>query len=373
MSEPLKNIYTLEFLNDFSNKIHNVYAEFNKSDFVASVLAYPWDELPLKARIHRIAEILGDYLPNDFENALNILFSINKSCVGFPYLFFPDFVATYGKQEKYFELSMDALERFTQQSSSEFAIRPFLLNAPRGVMEYMMKWSLSPNEHVRRLSSEGCRPRLPWGIALPMFKADPLPVFKVLENLKEDDSLYVRKSVANNLNDISKDNPDAVLAIAENWICHNQNTDWILKRGCRTLIKRANPKAMSLFGYTNSSAENPIFRNASISIQPNQLKIGGSCELNYSLDIDWGSPVHIRLEYGIDFIKSNGKSSRKLFFLSDKTLLPNAHLQGTRIHSFADLTVRKHYPGIHKIVLIVNGIESAQTTLNILERKYDYK
>jgi len=191
----------------------------------------------------------------------------------------------------------------------------------------------------------------------------------VLENLKEDDSLYVRKSIANNLNDISKDNPDNVLEIAENWMCHNQNTDWILRRGCRTLIKKSNPKAMSLFGYTNSPAENPIFRNASISVQPRQLKIGDSCELNYSLDIDWNSSVHIRLEYGIDFIKSNGKPSRKLFLLSDKTLLFNAHLQGTRTHSFADLTTRKHYPGIHKIVLMINGIEAAQTKLNILRGK----
>ncbi|WP_026888703.1 DNA alkylation repair protein [Clostridium beijerinckii] len=369
MSEPLKNIYTLEFLNDFASKIQNVYTKFNEKDFVASVLAYPWDELPLKARIHRIAEILGNYLPNDFENALNILFSINESCIRFPYLFFPDFIATYGRHEEYFELSMNALERFTQQSSSEFAIRPFLLHHPKRVMEYMMKWSLSPNEHIRRLSSEGCRPRLPWGTSLPMFKIDPYPVLKVLENLKEDDSLYVRKSIANNLNDISKDNPDTVLEIAENWMCHNQNTDWILRRGCRTLIKKSNPKAMSLFGYTNSPAENPIFRNASISVQPRQLKIGDSCELNYSLDIDWNSSVHIRLEYGIDFIKSNGKPSRKLFLLSDKTLLFNAHLQGTRTHSFADLTTRKHYPGIHKIVLMINGIEAAQTKLNILGGK----
>lgn len=365
MSDLLKDIYTIEFLNHFGDKMHNAYKDFDKKQFMDSVLAHPWDALPLKARIHRIAEILGEYLPKRFEDALHILFSINESCIGFPYLFFPDFVAIYGQHDKHFELSMNALERFTQQSSSEFAIRPFLLREPERVMEYMTKWSLHPNEHVRRFSSEGCRPRLPWGTSLPMFKKDPLPVFKILENLKKDSSLYVRKSVANNLNDITKDNPDAVLEIAQRWIGKNSNTDWILRQGCRTLIKKANPKAMELFGYTNFSAEKPLFKNSTLSVQPEKIHIGDSCELTYSLNIEWSTLAHIRLEYGIDFIKSNGKPSRKLFLLCDKTVSSDAHLNGTRIHSFANLTTRKHYPGIHQIVLLVNGQEAARTTLNI--------
>ncbi|MDR3597995.1 DNA alkylation repair protein [Clostridium sp.] len=365
MSDLLKDIYTTEFLNDFGDKVHAVYKNFDTKDFMNSVLAHPWEELPLKARIHRIAEVLGEYLPKDFEAALHILYSISENCVGFPYLFFPDFVETFGQQQEYFELSMKALEHFTKQSSSEFAIRPFLLREPERVMEYMMKWSLHPNEHVRRFSSEGCRPRLPWGISLPIFKNDPSPVLKVLENLKADTSLYVRKSVANNLNDIAKDNPDIVLEIAQRWIGNNKDTDWILRQGCRTLIKKANPKAMALFGYTDFSAEKPLFKNALLSVEPKELHIGDSCELNYSLDIDWTTSPQIRLEYGIDFIKANGKPSRKLFLLSDKTVPSCTHLQGIRKHSFADLTTRKHYPGIHKIVLLVNGQEAAEATLNI--------
>ncbi|MCT8977993.1 hypothetical protein N4T77_15475 [Clostridium sp. CX1] len=123
--------------------------------------------------------------------------------------------------------------------------------------------------------------------------------------------------------------------------------------------------AMSLFGYTDFSDENPLFKNATLTVNPEELNIGDSCELNYSLDIAWNTPAHIRLEYGIDFIKSNGRSSRKLFLLSDKTVPGSAHLSGTRTHSFADLTTRKHYPGIHLITLFVNGKESAQTILNI--------
>ncbi|MDV4149912.1 DNA alkylation repair protein [Clostridium sp. AL.422] len=373
MSDLLKDIYTMNFLNDFGGKVHTVYENFDTKQFVNSVLSDPWDDLPLKARTHKIAEVLGEYLPKDFEAALEILLSINASCTGFPYLFLPNFVEIFGQQEKYFDISMNALEQFTQQSSSEFAIRPFLIREPDRVMEYMMRWSLHPNEHVRRFSSEGCRPRLPWGISLPMFKNDPSLVLKILENLKFDNSLYVRKSVANNLNDISKDNPDIVLETIKKWIGINPNTDWIVRQGCRTLIKKANPKAMELFGYTNFSTDKSLFKNATISVDKRNLNIGDSCKLNYSLDIDWATSPYIRLEYAIDFIKSNGKSSRKIFFLSDKIVSKTAHLHGTKMHSFADLTTRRHYPGIHKIALLINGQEAAQTTLNIIEVKHDYK
>ncbi|HWQ43643.1 MAG TPA: hypothetical protein VN456_16640 [Desulfosporosinus sp.] len=198
-----------------------------------------------------------------------------------------------------------------------------------------------------------------------MFKKDPTPVLKVLEHLKADSSQYVRKSVSNNLNDIAKDNPEAVLKTAHRWIGNNPDTDWILRWGCRTLIRKANPEAMALFGYTDSSQNNPLFENATLSVQPDELHIGDSCELHYSLDIARNATAHIRLEYGIDFIKSNGKPSRKLFLLADKTVAGATHLSRTRRHSFAELTTRRHYPGIHRIVLQINGQEAAQTILNI--------
>lgn len=297
MSDALRDIYSAEFLKNFGKKVHKAYKDFDPEQFTACILSPPWDELQLKARMQRIAEKLGQHLPMPFEDTLQILFSINESYTGFPYLFLPDFVATYGRHKKHFELSMDALERFTQQSSSEFAIRPFLLLEPERVIEHMLKWSLHENEHVRRLSSEGCR----------------------------------------------------------------------------TLIRKANPTALALFGYTDFSDGNPLFKNAILTVNPDELQIGDSCELNYSLDIIWDAPEHIRLEYGIDFIKSNDSTSRKLFFLSDKIVSGGSHLSGTRTHRFADLTTRKHYPGIHRITLLVNGKEAAQTILNIKEAKNDYK
>lgn len=124
---------------------------------------------------------------------------------------------------------------------------------------------------------------------------------------------------------------------------------------------------MGLFGYAGFSGVKLQFENASLSVQPAELKIGGSCELQYLIDISGNQPLHIRLEYEIDFIKSSGKASRKLSLLTDKTVQGGARLTGTRIHSFADLTTRRHYPGEHRIVLLVNGQEATSTTLNITE------
>ena len=251
MREQLKDMYNEGFLREFGAKVHNVYSDFNVESFIDKIIDHEWEKLSLKARMRRITEILGQYLPASYEDGLKVLFSIDESCVGFPYLFFPDFVEVYGQAEEYWDISMKALERFTQRSSSEFAIRPFILKDPERVMEQMLLWSSHPNEHVRRLASEGCRPRLPWGMALQIFKNDPSKVLNILEQLKSDSSLYVRKSVANNLNDISKDNPQAVIDVVKKWSGKNPNTDWILRKGCRTLIKTANPEVMELFGYTN--------------------------------------------------------------------------------------------------------------------------
>lgn len=369
MAELLKDIYDEAFLTGFGQKVLKAYREFDPEGFSASVFNDGWEQLTLKERINHIAAVLGRYLPANYEDALKILFSIDKDCSGFPYLFFPQFVVIYGQGDEHWELSMGALERFTRLSSSEFAIRPFILKDPKRVMKRMKKWAKHPNEHVRRLSSEGCRPRLPWGESLPLFKKDPSQVLSILEQLKEDPSLYVRKSVANNLNDISKDNPLAVIQTAGRWLGANQHTDWIARQGCRTLIKNGNAEALKMFGYAAAGNGALLVQGASIAAKPAKLKIGESCEINYSLSIREGSPVHVRIEYAIDFVKARGKCSHKLFLLSDKTVAGGATIKGTHKHSFADLSTRRHYPGVHRLLLVVNSQEAAAAEIKITEDK----
>ena len=355
MPEPLKAIYTETFLRNFAKKVHDAYSPFDIERFISNVMDDTWDDLKLKSRMRRIAVTLGKYLPKSYEEALNILFAIDESCTGFPYLFFPDFIEVFGLAAEHWELSMKALERFTMRSSSEFAVRPFLLNNPERMMCQMETWAKHPSEHVRRLASEGCRPRLPWSVALPVFKHDPTRVLSVLELLKKDSSLYVRKSVANNLNDISKDNPSIVIKKAYSWKGENAHTDWIMRRGCRTLIRKGNPEIMALFGYAPVKDEELLTTCASLIVTPNVLSIGERCELRYELCMRECKEMKIRIEYRIDFIKAGGKKSGKTFFLSDKTVLGGSCITGIRTHSWADLSTRRHYPGEHVITLLING------------------
>jgi 3-methyladenine DNA glycosylase AlkC len=363
MSEPLKAVYNKTFLLQFSEKVHAVYNAFDTEGFIAQVIDTTWEGLALKARMRRITETLGSYLPVPYEESLGILFAIDEECIGFPYLFFPDFVAVYGQAEEHWGLSIKALERFTVKSSAEFAVRSFLLRDPKRMMRQMEAWAHHSNEHVRRLASEGCRPRLPWGEALSIFKRDPSPVLRVLELLKADPSLYVRKSVANNLNDIAKDHPEVVIETVRRWQGVHPYTDWILRQGCRTLIRKANPAAMALFGYAQPIES--LTSCASLSVDPPVLPIGGSCELRYALYIREGGAVRIRIEYGIDFVKARGHLSRKTFLLLDKIVSGGTRLSGVRTHRWLDLTTRRHYPGEHRIVLLINGRETAYAVMQL--------
>lgn len=365
MAEPLKDMYDEAFLRQFANKVLAVNPAFHNEAFISDVLNEAWDQLQLKGRIRQISTVLGKHLPHNYEEALRVLYAICEECSGFPYLFFPDFVEVYGGAEEHWELSMQALERFTPKSSAEFAVRVFLIRDPERMMRQMLTWASHSDEHVRRLASEGCRPRLPWGQALPVFKRDPSPLLPVLELLKEDPSLYVRKSVANNLNDIAKDHPDLVLETARRWQGHHPFTDWIIRHACRNLVRKAHPEALAIFGYAVAEDSSPIVTSADLQARPSTLEIGDSCRLEYTIQIQEGEPLHLRIEYGIDFVKSGGKTSRKLFLLSDKTVSGGSSLSGSRVHRFADLSTRRHYPGAHRIVLMVNGFETASTTIEL--------
>jgi len=365
MAEPLKLIYSPAFLRAFADLVRSAHPGFDPDAFRAGVMDASWDALALLARMRRITVVLGAMLPQDYEAALAVLFAIEDRCQGFPYLFLPDFVEVFGAAPAHWTLSMQALERFTSGSSAEFAIRPFLLRDPERGMAQLLAWTGHPNAHVRRLASEGCRPRLPWARALPMFKADPGPIWPILERLKADESLYVRKSVANNLNDIAKDHPHVVLEAVRAWQGAHPHTDWILRHGSRTLIRQADTLAMALFGYA-APAEEPLVTHATVTMSPEHVAIGAQSLLAYALRVRAGDePVRLRVAYAIDFVKASGKTSRKQFLLADKTCVGGAVLQGTRRHSWADLSTRRHYGGVHRVALLVNGSEVAGTELTL--------
>lgn len=349
MPELLKNMYNRESLYEVAVAIQSVYNSFKVDEFIKSTMDETWNNLELKARCRKISMSLGMYLPEDYKEALSIL---EKSVTGFYFaFFFPDFVEVYGQDDINWDLSISALERNTEYWSSEFAVRVFIIKDEERMMAQMRKWSKHKSEHVRRLASEGCRPQLPWGQAISKFKKDPTPVLPILEQLKTDTSTYVQKSVANNLNDISKTHPDLVISIAKDWYGKNKSTNWIVKHGCRTLLKKGNRDVLALFGYDDTTSINI----QDFTLETTSISIGE--DLTFSFNILAKKATKTRLEYGIDYIKSNGKRNRKIFKISEVSLKENEKKSYMKKHSFADVSVRKHYPGIHSIAIIINGIE----------------
>ncbi|HBE9571333.1 TPA: DNA alkylation repair protein [Clostridioides difficile] len=352
MPELLKNMYNRESLYEVAVAIQSVYNSFKVDEFIKSTMDETWNNLELKARCRKISMSLGMYLPEDYKEALSIL---EKSVTGFYFaFFFPDFVEVYGQDDINWDLSISALERNTEYWSSEFAVRAFIIKDEERMMAQMRKWSKHKSEHVRRLASEGCRPQLPWGQAISKFKKDPTPVLPILEQLKTDTSTYVQKSVANNLNDISKTHPDLVISIAKDWYGKNKSTNWIVKHGCRTLLKKGNRDVLALFGYDDTTSINL----QDFTLETTSISIGE--DLTFSFNILAKKATKTRLEYGIDYIKSNGKRNRKIFKISEVSLKENEKKSYMKKHSFADVSVRKHYPGIHSITIIINGVEKGK-------------
>lgn len=365
MSVLLKDrYYNYDTIHWLASRIRAVYHSFPADDFVNGIMDETWEESGLKDRMRKISVNMGKYLPADYEQALHILDQVTE---GFPAGFsdfalmcFPDFVEVYGQDERHFDLSIAALERYTPFSTSEFAVRPFIINRREKMMAQMAVWTGHDNEHVRRLASEGCRPSLPWGQALPCFKKDPSPVLGILERLKADPSLYVRKSVANNLNDISKTHPDLVVKTAMDWYGKNRDTDWIVKHGCRTLLKNGNRDALRIFGLADTGCVKVEgFASAAASVS-----IGR--EMTFSFRIETKKACRIRLEYAIDYVKANGRRSRKIFQISELSLKENESKSYKKTHPFADTATRKHYPGTHSVTLIVNGVERGTLDFELL-------
>ena len=362
MPDLLKNIYNHESLRELALDIQSVYKPFPADEFLKSTMDETWNSLELKDRINRISTNLGKYLPADYGTAIGIIDKVivnyDNWLDGFGF-FFPTFVEIYGQDEKNWDISIAALERYTPYASSEIAVRPFIIKHEKRMMAQMYVWSKHENELVRRLSCEGCRPALPWAPALTRFKKDPAPILPILTQLKTDPSLHVRKSVANNLNDISKTHPDLVAKIAKDWYGKNEYTDWIVKHGCRTLLKKGNRDVLAIFGLDDVTSVNV----EDFALGAMSVSIGD--DITFSFIISSKEATKVRLEYGIDYVKSNGKRNRKIFQISEAALKENVKKSYEKKHSFANLSTRKHYSGIHSITLIVNGIERGKLNFEL--------
>lgn len=358
MSTALKDKYSSAFYDNFSNAVKEVIPSFSKKKFITSIFDETWDSKELKDRMRHTSFVLHQFLPEDFETAAGkiekIITKLRQSSFpdgGIEFLFFPDYIERYGIN--HFDISVKAIEFTTQYITCEYAVRPFIIMYGDRMMQQMHAWSLHENHHVRRLASEGSRPRLPWAVALPSLKKDPGPVLPLLNNLKTDPSEYVRRSVANSLNDIAKDNPDIVLSIAKQWKGISRETDAIIKHGCRTLLKQGNATVLKYFGL-NAGED---IKLSAFTIINRSLHIGEALSFSFSLKNEGRKIQAIRLEYGIYYLRQNGLLSKKVFKISEKSLQPGEQVKILRKQSFRIITTRKFYPGKHKLSIIINGRE----------------
>lgn len=375
MAEAFKNFYNEQFLNRFAKDLKRVVNNFDECGFVSQIIDNEWENRELKQRVAHITTVLKSFLPTDYKEAvakiLELLDYVQSTQPDFSKIddtkfgltleygaILDNYVEQYGLDD--YETSVKAIEKITQFTSCEFVAHPFIVKYPDEMMKQMLVWSKHEHWGVRRLASEGCRPRLPWAMALPDLKKNPTPILPILENLKNDPARFVRLSVANNLNDIAKDNPNIVIELAKKWYGESKEVDWIIKHGCRTLLKLGNSEVMELFGL--GGVKNISIEDFQISTP--KVKVGDSLEFSFKLLNTNSKKAKIRLEYGIYYQKANGTLTKKVHKISEKEYAANSTTPITRKHSFKVVTTRKFHLGLHQVAVIING--------NELE-KYDFE
>jgi 3-methyladenine DNA glycosylase AlkC len=352
MSDPqpeLRQMFNPAYYRQVAALLSAGHRGFDRKRFLAIATAGLAD-LTLIQRMRRTTDAARATLPDDFPKAVTVLTRIAPHLPsGFTGIWLPDFVGQHG--HKHFDESMEALKFLTPFSSAEFAIREFLKRDLPRTLAVMENWAQDENEHVRRLASEGSRPRLPWSFRLDALVADPGPTSVILQSLRADSSLYVRKSVANHLNDISKDHPDWMLARLKSWDLAHPHTQWIAKRAARTLIKAGYRRALSLFNFGGK----PAVKISKLTVTPTRLRLGESLQFAFTLVSTSRRSQPLAVDYLIHYVKSSGGTSAKVFKLREVTVAPGESLTLLKRQTIRDFTTRRHYPGRHRLEIQVNG------------------
>jgi len=354
----VRNVFTEHGVNQLAANLAKAWSEFDTKGFSHSINSQ-LNSLSFSERNNLIRDSLWEYLPKNYPHALGIILKALPPAIpncevtgydGFIILPQNEFVAKYGLE--HYDLSMQALYQMTKRFTAEGAIRPFLQKYPDQTLAILSKWAEDENCHVRRLASEGTRPRLPWTMQLKQFIEDPRPVLRLLEKLKTDPELMVRRSVANNLNDIAKDHPDLVVKTLNRWKkISNEGTQWLIRHAARTLVKQGNREILAVLGY-DSKVEITVSK---IQLDKSVMKIGE--DLNFSFEVKSTSKKtqNLVIDYVIHHVKANGKLAPKVFKLTQKEVQAGETIRISKKHSFRKISTRKYYAGKHMIEIQING------------------
>jgi 3-methyladenine DNA glycosylase AlkC len=353
-STALKHMYNRAFLNRVNSAFVFAFPAFDQKQFLG--LMPKLEKLEMKDRVRLVRDEFKRQLPADYAKALKILVKVAEAqdLKAFDLWPFTEFVQSYGVDHP--QISLEALRFLTTKFTAEWAVRPFIKAHPKLTLKFLNNCALSSDEHLRRWASEGTRPRLPWGERLQDFVKDPKPALPILEKLKFDESLYVRKSVANHLNDIAKDHPQLVVKILSRWkkeagSKHQEKIQWTIHRALRSLIKDGHAGALGLIGV---SAKAEIqFKN--FKLLQKKIRMGERVEFEFEIHSLSPRTQKLVVDYVIHFVKSNQTTAPKVFKLKTFEISKKASLQIKKSHHIKPITTRKYYAGEHQLEIQING------------------
>jgi len=361
MSEPLKKFFSPALVGSLARDLVRAEPSFPADAFIAQATK-GLDRLELIARGKHIAAALVTHLPADYEAAVDVLIRslgpeyATEELVGAgmaPFFYLPHtlFVAEHGLD--HFDLSMRAQYELTKRFSAEGSIRPYIARNPERVFKFLRRWAKDRNAHVRRLVSEGTRLRLPWAMRVAWLDENPERVLELLELLKDDPAALVRRSVANNLNDMGKVHPDLLARTAAAWLeGASAERRALIEHALRSAVKRKDPDALRLLGY----GAKPKIAIENVRFEPPRVAIGGNVAVSFTLRSTARAAHDLLVDLAVHFVKANGRTSPKVFKAKRVALAPGATVQlATRV-SLAVHTTRKPNPGRHAVDVLVNGV-----------------
>jgi 3-methyladenine DNA glycosylase AlkC len=360
MADALKTFFSPALVRRLAGEVAQVYPEFRSTSFIKAATR-GLDERELLDRGKHIARVLAGHLPPDYPTALGVLLeSLGAEHAGdelvgagmMPFFYYPHtvFVAEHGLD--HFDLSMQAQHELTRRFTAEWSIRPFIARYPERTFGVLREWARDPSPHVRRLVSEGTRLRLPWGMRVQWLDQNPSRVVELLELLKDDPATVVRRSVANNLNDLGKVHPDLLATTCASWLRNaTGERRALVEHALRSAVKRGDAKALRLLGY----GRKPAVAVENVRMLPKRVAIGGRVVISFVIRNTSRSKQDLLVDLGVHFVKGRGKASRKVFKVKRVSLAGGARAEMSTGVSLAVHTTRKPNPGKHAVDVIVNG------------------
>ena len=356
--EALKQQISAELVECFAHHLQKHLQSFSAKDFSTLILSQ-LEPLALKQRIQLIADELHRQLPSKLPERYHIMqailrprpnqYSDEQGISGWGSLVLTTVIGQHGLGA--FKSSLAMLKTMTAHFSSEFAVRYFLLADQSRALAIMEKWLDDPNHHVRRLVSEGTRPRLPWAMQLPQLIDNPAPILPLLTALRDDPEEYVRRSVANHLNDIGKDHPELLAELALQWMQDaNPQRLKLLRHASRTLLKQGHPKILGAFGLNAHQ-----FILQPLRLTPARIQMGDAIVFSCTIQSTAKSAQTLMIDYLLHFKKANGQQSAKVFKWKQIVLMPGETIELQRRHVIRPITTRRYYQGQQSLSLRING------------------